>query len=110
MKSSSLVEEIIDNPGMKARKNEERIASSIKTCLNKASRVVIPKVCPPLCFPASARGAEFLDANVLTNNLRVAVEAFETMEPSDNRAPFTGGIDAGAGGHRVLCNGHNKYI
>ncbi len=48
-----------------------------------------------------------MDANILTNNL-VAVEAFETMEPSDNRAPFTGGIDAGAGGYRVLCNGQNK--
>ena len=32
------------------------------------------------------------------------------MDPSDNRAPFTGGIDAGAGGHRVLCNGPNKCI
>ena len=50
-----------------------------------------------------------MDANIFADNLATG-EAFETMDPSDNRAPFTGGIDAGAGGHRVLCNGPNKCI
>ena len=79
----------------------------LKTYVNKASRVPIPKVCPPPCFPTSARGAERLDANILENNFGT-VDQFERMEPRDNRAPFTGGIVEGAGGQPVFAIGPNK--
>ena len=43
-----------------------------------------------------------MDAKNLADNfVKARVESLETTEDSENRAPFTSSIDAGAGGHLV---------
>ena len=70
--------------------------------MNKASLVGIPKVCLPPNFSTSAEGAEGFDAKNLADNfVKARVESLETTKDSENRAPFTSSIDAGAGGHLV---------
>ncbi len=89
-------------PGTKAWIKELRLPSSFKTCLKRASLVGIPKVCPPPYFSTSAEGAERSDAKNLPDDaVKTRVAALERTEDTENRAQFTNGIDAGAGGHLV---------